>query len=36
VQIPHFITPAFWHALRERVFQEFDVQSERYGLHAMT
>ena len=36
VQLPHFITPEFWHTLRERVFQEFDVQIERYGLHAVT
>jgi aldehyde:ferredoxin oxidoreductase len=32
VQLPHFITPAFWEALRTRVFQEFDKQVESYGL----
>jgi aldehyde:ferredoxin oxidoreductase len=35
VQLPHFITPEFWQALRQRVFQEFDGQIERYGLHVM-
>ena len=35
VQLPHFITPEFWHMLRERVFQEFDAQIERYGLHSV-
>jgi hypothetical protein len=35
VQLPHFITPEFWHTLRERVFQEFDAQIERYGLHSV-
>jgi len=33
VQLPHFITPEFWHELRERVFQAFEVQIESYGLH---
>ena len=32
VQLPHFITPAFWQALRTRVFQEFDKQIAAYGL----
>jgi aldehyde:ferredoxin oxidoreductase len=35
VQLPHFITPEFWQTLRERVFQEFDAQIERYGLHSV-
>ena len=32
VQLPHFITPAFWHTLRERVLQAFDAQIASYGL----
>ncbi len=36
VQLPHFITPEFWHTLRARVLQEFDTQIERYGLHPVT
>lgn len=32
LQLPHFVTPEFWQALRQRVFQEFDAQIERYGL----
>jgi aldehyde:ferredoxin oxidoreductase len=32
VQLPHFITPAFWQELRTRVFQEFDKQIAAYGL----
>jgi hypothetical protein len=33
VQLPHFITPAFWQELRSRVFEEFDKQIASYGLH---
>jgi aldehyde:ferredoxin oxidoreductase len=33
VQLPHFITPAFWETLRSRVWQEFDQQIASYGLH---
>lgn len=32
VQLPHFITPEFWQALRARVFQAFEAQIETYGL----
>lgn len=32
VQLPHFITPAFWQTLRQRVLREFDAQIEGYGL----
>jgi aldehyde:ferredoxin oxidoreductase len=35
VQLPHFLTPEFWQTLRERVFQEFDAQIERYGLQSV-
>jgi len=32
VQLPHFITPEFWHELRNRVLQAFEAQIESYGL----
>jgi aldehyde:ferredoxin oxidoreductase len=32
VQLAHFITPAFWQELRQRVLQAFDEQIESYGL----
>lgn len=32
VQLPHFITPAFWQELRHRVLQAFDQQIVSYGL----
>jgi aldehyde:ferredoxin oxidoreductase len=32
VQLPHFITPAFWEELRSRVFKAFDEQIASYGL----
>lgn len=32
VQLPHFITPEFWDALRARVFEAFDEQIATYGL----
>jgi aldehyde:ferredoxin oxidoreductase len=32
VQLPHFITPAFWQDLRQGVFQAFDEQIAAYGL----
>jgi aldehyde:ferredoxin oxidoreductase len=32
VQLPHFITPAFWQELRARVLQAFEEQIDAYGL----
>jgi aldehyde:ferredoxin oxidoreductase len=32
VQLPHFVTPAFWQELRQRVLQAFDAQIDAYGL----
>jgi hypothetical protein len=34
VQLPHFITPAFWEELRSRVFKAFDEQIETYDLQS--
>ena len=36
VQLPHFITPEFWHELRQRVLQAFEAQIETYGLREAT
>jgi hypothetical protein len=32
VTLPHFITPAFWKELRERVFIAFERKIQEYGL----
>jgi aldehyde:ferredoxin oxidoreductase len=32
VKLPHFITPAFWGELRQRVFAAFDRKIQEYGL----
>lgn len=32
VQLPHFVTPEFWQALRQQVLQAFDAQIDAYGL----